>query len=58
MLVEVVFALPGVGRLVVESLFARDFPVVQGAVLFLALVRMVSNLGVAHAGLEPRVSGT
>jgi peptide/nickel transport system permease protein len=58
-LVEVVFALPGIGRLIVDSLFARDFPVVQGAVLLLALIRIVSNFGVdvAHASLDPRAAG-
>jgi len=57
-LIEYIFALPGVGRLVVDSIFARDFPIVQGVVLFLALVRVISNLvaDVLYARLDPRIS--
>jgi len=57
-LVEYIFALPGIGRLVVDSIFARDFPIVQGVVLFLALVRVISNLvaDVLYARLDPRIS--
>jgi peptide/nickel transport system permease protein len=57
-LIENIFALPGVGRLAVDSIFSRDFPVVQGVVLFLALVRVVSNLvtDVLYARLDPRIS--
>jgi peptide/nickel transport system permease protein len=57
-LIETIFALPGVGRLAVDSIFARDFPIVQGVVLFLALVRVVSNLmaDVLYARLDPRIS--
>jgi peptide/nickel transport system permease protein len=57
-LTETVFALPGVGRLVVDNIFARDFPVVQGVVLFLALTRILSNLlaDILYARLDPRIS--
>jgi peptide/nickel transport system permease protein len=57
-LVETVFALPGVGRLVVDSIFARDFPVVQGAVIVLGLFRILCTLGVdiAYSWLDPRIS--
>jgi peptide/nickel transport system permease protein len=34
---DYVFALPGVGRLVVDAVFARDYPLVQGVVLLIAL---------------------
>jgi peptide/nickel transport system permease protein len=56
-LTETVFALPGIGRLIVDSIFARDFPVVQGAVLFLGVLRIVCNLGVdiVSARLDPRI---
>lgn len=56
-LVETIFALPGVGRLIVNNIFARDFPIVQGAVLFLALVRLGTNLTVdlLYAYLDPRI---
>lgn len=57
-LTETVFALPGVGRLVVDNIFARDFPIVQGVVLFLALTRVLSNLiaDILYAKLDPRIS--
>jgi peptide/nickel transport system permease protein len=59
-LIETIFALPGIGRLAVDSIFARDFPIVQGVVLFLALVRIASNLGadLLYARLDPRISFT
>ena len=57
-LTETIFALPGIGRLVVESIFTRDFPAVQGAVLFLALVRVAASLAadIAYGLLDPRVA--
>ncbi|WP_210424876.1 nickel ABC transporter permease [Halorussus halobius] len=56
-LVEVVFALPGMGQLVVDSIFSRDFPVVQGAVLVYALIFVLVNLGVdlLYAYIDPRI---
>ncbi|HLJ60175.1 MAG TPA: nickel ABC transporter permease [bacterium] len=56
-IVETIFALPGVGRLIVDAIFARDFPVVQGAVLVLALSFILVNLGVdlVYARLDPRI---
>jgi len=56
-LTETVFALPGIGRLIVDSIFARDFPVVQGVVLFLGVLRIVCNLSVdvVTARLDPRI---
>ena len=59
-LTETIFAMPGIGRLVVDSIFARDFPIVQGVVLFLALVRILSNLlaDLAYVQLDPRISYT
>jgi peptide/nickel transport system permease protein len=55
---ETVFSWPGVGKLAVESIFAKDFPVVQGIVLMAALAYMVANLLVdlAYAWLDPRIS--
>jgi peptide/nickel transport system permease protein len=57
-LIETIFALPGIGRLAVDSIFARDFPIVQGVVLFLALVRVVSNLvaDLLYGRLDPRIA--
>jgi len=58
-LIETIFALPGIGRLAVDSIFSRDFPIVQGVVLFLALVRVISNLiaDLLYAQLDPRIAG-
>ena len=55
---ETVFGWPGVGKLAVDSIFARDFPVVQGIVLISALSYMVANLAVdfVYAWLDPRIS--
>jgi peptide/nickel transport system permease protein len=54
---ETIFALPGVGRLLVDAIFQRDFPIVQGVVLFLALNFLLVNLLVdlAYAWLDPRI---
>jgi peptide/nickel transport system permease protein len=56
-LVEVVFAIPGMGQLVVDSIFRRDFPVVQGAVLVYALIFVLVNLSVdlLYAFIDPRI---
>lgn len=57
-LTETIFALPGIGRLVVDSIFARDFPIVQGVILFLALIRVLTSLltDMLYARLDPRIS--
>ena len=54
---ETIFALPGVGRLVIDSIFQRDFPLVQGVVLYLALMFLLINLVVdlMYAYLDPRI---
>lgn len=54
---ETIFALPGVGRLLVDAIFQRDFPIVQGVVLFLAVNFLVVNLLVdlTYARLDPRI---
>ena len=54
---ETIFALPGVGRLVIDSIFQRDFPLVQGVVLYLALIFLAINLLVdlLYAYLDPRI---
>ena len=55
--IEVVFAWPGVGRAVVEAVFARDFPVVQAGVVLAALVFVVVNLLVdlSYGVIDPRI---
>jgi ABC-type dipeptide/oligopeptide/nickel transport system permease component len=54
---EVVFAWPGVGRLMVDGVLARDFPVVQGAVFMVALTVVVTYmlLDLAYTLLDPRL---
>lgn len=55
---ETVFTLPGLGRLLVESIFARDYPVVQGCLLLTAVVFVAVNLVVdlLYPIFDPRVS--
>jgi peptide/nickel transport system permease protein len=57
LVIEQVFALPGVGQLMINSIFQRDFPVVQAVtLLFAVLVVLVYLLSdIAHALLDPRV---
>jgi peptide/nickel transport system permease protein len=54
---ETLFALPGVGRLMIDSIFSRDFFVVQGVILFLAAGYVVANLlvDVVYSWLDPRI---
>ncbi len=54
---EYVFALPGVGRLVVDAVFARDYPLVQGVVLLIAVGFILSNLAVdlLYGWIDPRI---
>jgi len=56
---EYVFALPGVGRLVVDAVFARDYPLVQGVILLIAVGFIVSNLlvDVLYGLIDPRIRG-
>ena len=56
-LTETVFALPGVGTMLVQSILARDYPVVQGFTLLIALIFIVVNLLVdlSYAYLDPRI---
>lgn len=55
--VEVVFAWPGIGRLVYTAVAARDYPVIQGAVLLIAALFVVINLlvDVLYAVVDPRI---
>jgi peptide/nickel transport system permease protein len=54
---ESVFAVPGLGRLLVQAVLTRDLPLVQGVVLFIAVAYVVMNLVVdlAYAALDPRI---
>ncbi|WP_459694696.1 ABC transporter permease subunit, partial [Achromobacter xylosoxidans] len=42
--VETVFTIPGLGRLLVDSIFARDYPVIQGCLLFVGVIYVIVNL--------------
>ena len=55
--VEVIFAWPGIGRLTYDAVQARDYPVMQGAVLMFAAVFLLVNLLVdlLYAALDPRI---
>jgi len=54
---ETIFAIPGIGRTVVDAIFSRDFPIVQGAVLMMAFIVLVVNLVVdlLYALIDPRI---
>lgn len=54
---ESLFALPGVGRLMIDAVFSRDFFIVQGVVLFLAVGYVLSNLivDILYSYLDPRI---
>jgi len=56
-IVEVIFAWPGIGRLLVDSVFARDLPMIQGCVLFIAVMYIFINLlvDISYAYLDPRI---
>ena len=55
---ETIFALPGVGRLVVTAIGQRDYPIIQGTILMIAVVFVLINLIVdlLYAWLDPRIS--
>ncbi len=54
---ETIFAWPGVGRLLVQAINGRDYPLVQGCILFIATTYVAANLlvDVTYAWLDPRV---
>jgi peptide/nickel transport system permease protein len=54
---ETVFTIPGMGRLVVQSVARRDFPVIQGAILLIATIYVLANLlvDVLYVYIDPRV---
>ena len=57
LVVETIFALPGIGRLLVNSIYTRDFIMVQGVVLFASVAFVLINLGVdlLYTVLDPRI---
>ena len=56
-IVETIFAWPGVGKFCVDSIFNRDYPVIQGYVLLMALVFVLVNLmvDISYVFLDPRI---
>lgn len=56
-IVETIFAWPGIGKFVLDSIFDRDYPVIQGFVVFMGTVFLLVNLLVdlGYAALDPRI---
>jgi peptide/nickel transport system permease protein len=56
-IVEQVFALPGVGRLVVQAVLTRDYPLVQGALLLFGFIFVLINIvtDILYTLVDPRV---
>jgi peptide/nickel transport system permease protein len=56
-IVETVFSWPGVGRLLIEGIYSRDYPIVQGAVLIIAVTYVFINLivDIIYKWLDPRI---
>ncbi len=54
---EIIFSIPGLGRTMIDSIFSRDYPVVQGSILILAASVMISNLiaDILYALVDPRI---
>jgi peptide/nickel transport system permease protein len=54
---ETVFAIPGLGRLTSDAIFQRDYPVIQGAMLFLSFIYILVNLvvDILYTVLDPRI---
>ena len=54
---ETIFSWPGIGRLVIQAIRLRDYPLVQGSVLAIALTYILLNLitDLVYAALDPRI---
>ncbi|HLZ69775.1 MAG TPA: ABC transporter permease [Dehalococcoidia bacterium] len=59
-ILETIFNLPGVGLLFIDSIYVRDYPVIQGLTFFLAVILLLANLVVdlSYAWLDPRIRYT
>jgi peptide/nickel transport system permease protein len=57
-IVETIFAIPGLGQLIVTAVFQRDYPVIQGVTLTIGVIVLLINLAtdLSYAVLDPRVS--
>jgi peptide/nickel transport system permease protein len=58
MIVETVFGWPGIGRLAVDAIFARDYPLVQGVVIIYSLTYVLVNLlvDILYTFINPRIA--
>lgn len=56
-LTETIFSIPGIGRLMVQALKTRDYPVILGSVLFISLLFCLTNLiiDIIYAYLDPKI---
>jgi peptide/nickel transport system permease protein len=56
-IIEAIFALPGLGKLTIDAIYSRDFPMLQGAILVLSIGFVLVNIAVdvAYAYLDPRI---
>lgn len=56
-IVEVVFAIPGTGSLAIDAIMRRDYPVIQGSMIFIALVYVIVNLvvDISYAFINPKI---
>ena len=57
-IVEIIFGLPGVGYVLLQAIFNRDYPVVQGATLLIAVIFVVANtlVDIVYGWIDPRIS--
>lgn len=55
--VEIIFSRPGLGKLIVDAVYARDFPVVQGGILVATILFVFANLiaDISYAFVDPRI---
>ena len=55
--IETVFTIPGLGRLMVDAIYARDYPVIQGCMLFIAFIYVLVNLCIdlLYSFFDPKV---
>lgn len=56
-IIETIFTIPGIGQLLIDSIHRRDYPVIQGVVLFIAVIYVMINLliDLLYAVLDPRI---
>ena len=57
LIIEMVFALPGIGRLMIEAIFAQDSTIIQGCVIFIASGYLLVNflVDIGYGVLDPRI---